>query len=126
VDTNVPRRNPSCAGLTGYYGLPAHTAPLGLTFAPLASLPADLAGSAFVSLHGSWNHSSGVGYKVMRIPFADGTPQPAEDFVAGWLGEGRGPQGAWGRPVDIQDGLDGALYLSDDRAGAIYRIAPVS
>ena len=120
VDTRVPNRNPSCAGLTGYYGLPAHTAPLGISFYTQGAFPADVAGSAFAALHGSWNHTQGVGFKLLRIPFADGAPQPAEDFVAGWM-TGR-PQDAWGRPVDVQEGLDGALYLSDDRAGAVYRI----
>ncbi len=120
VDARVPARNPGCGGLTPYYGLPAHTAPLGVTFSPQGALPSDMAGSAFVAEHGSWNHSRGVGYKVSRIPFADNVPQPAQDFVTGWM-TGR-PQEAWGRPVDIEDGPDGALYVSDDRAGAIYRI----
>ena len=65
----------------------------------------------------------GVGFKLVRIPFADGAPQPAQDFVSGWLTGNRAPESAWGRPVDVQEGPDGALYLSDDRAGAIYRIA---
>ena len=72
-------------------------------------------------MHGSWNHSQGVGFKLVRIPFADGARQPAQDFVSGWM-TGR-PQDAWGRPVDVQEGADGALYLSDDKAGAVYRIA---
>jgi glucose/arabinose dehydrogenase len=121
VDTRVPARNPACTGLTQYYGLPAHSAPLGIAFYTQTRFPADVAGSGFVALHGSWNHSTGVGFKLVRFPFAEGAPQPAEDFVSGWL-TGR-PQDAWGRPVDVQEGADGALYLSDDRAGAVYRIA---
>jgi glucose/arabinose dehydrogenase len=121
VDRRVPARNPGCTGLTEYYGLQAHSAPLGIAFYSQNSFPADLNGSGFVAMHGSWNHSQGVGFKLVRIPFADGAPQPAQDFVSGWM-TGR-PQDAWGRPVDVQEGADGALYLSDDRAGAVYRIA---
>ncbi|MGH2368191.1 MAG: PQQ-dependent sugar dehydrogenase [Chloroflexota bacterium] len=122
VDTRVPARNPDCSGLTSYYGIQAHTAPLGITFYTGSQFPAAYASAAYVSLHGSWNRSVGVGYKVIRIPFAGDAPQPAADFVAGWLTGPRGPQDAWGRPVDVQVGPDGALYVSDDRAGAIYRV----
>jgi glucose/arabinose dehydrogenase len=122
VDPRVPARNPGCSGLTVYNGIQAHSAPLGLTFSTQSGFPIELAGSIYVASHGSWNRSSGVGYKVQRIPIADGVPQPAQDFVSGWLTGTRGPQDAWGRPVDIQDGPDGALYVSDDLAGAIYRV----
>jgi glucose/arabinose dehydrogenase len=122
ADTRVPQRNPSCAGLTTYNGVQAHSAALGLTFYTQGGFPADVMGSAFVALHGSWNHSTGVGFKVMRIPVSGGAPQPAQDFVTGWLTGNRAPQDAWGRPVDVRVGQDGALYLSDDAAGAIYRI----
>jgi glucose/arabinose dehydrogenase len=74
-------------------------------------------------MHGSWNHSRGVGFKVIRIPVVDGVPQPWDDFATGWFPGGRAPEDAWGRPVDVQTGFDGALYVTDDRAGAVYRIA---
>ncbi|MBI3970717.1 MAG: PQQ-dependent sugar dehydrogenase [Chloroflexi bacterium] len=121
-DTRVPPGNPNCQGLTPYNGIQAHSAPLGINFYTQGHLPPEFWGSAFVGLHGSWNRSVGVGFKVIRIPTVDGQPQPEEDFVAGWLTGPRGPNDAWGRPVDVQDGPDGALYVSDDRAGAIYRI----
>ena len=61
-----------------------------------------------------------TGYKIVRIRFHDGHPAGApEDFATGWL-EGTS---AWGRPVDLVMGRDGALYLSDQGAGRIYRIA---
>lgn len=123
VDTRVPARNPSCTGLTNYYGIQAHSAPLGIDFYTQAQFPGDYWGSAFVGLHGSWNRTDATGYKVIRIPFIDGQPQPPEDFVTGWLLSQRGPANSWGRPVDVQSGLDGALYVSDDQAGAVYRIA---
>jgi glucose/arabinose dehydrogenase len=125
VDTRVAAGNPGCGGLTPYNGIQAHSAPLGITFAGYASegaVPPDYAGSAFVGLHGSWNRSEGTGFKVIRIPFANGQPQPAEDFVAGWLTGRRGPNDAWGRPVDVVMAPDGALFVSDDGAGAIYRV----
>ena len=72
-----------------------------------------------VAYHGSWNRSVPTGYKLVGIPFVAGRPSgPPRDLVRGWL------QGAsaWGRPVAPAVGPDGALYLSDDRAGVIYRI----
>ena len=125
IDTRVPVRNPGCGGLATYNGLQAHTAPLGIAFYTGAQFPEDYRASAFVALHGSWNRSVGVGFKVMRIPAAEGAPQPAEDFVTGWLTGPRGPQDAWGRPVDVQLAPGGALFVSDDRAGAIYRVTYV-
>lgn len=97
----------------------AHSAPLGLEFYSGDQFPEEYRGDLFVALHGSWNRSVPVGYKVIRIPIdADGIPQPAEDFAVGWLVGGS----AWGRPVDLVTGLDGSLYLSDDAGGKIYRI----
>jgi glucose/arabinose dehydrogenase len=97
----------------------AHSAPLGLTFYTGSMLPADYRGDLFVAVHGSWNRSAPVGYKLLRIPMTGGRPGPPQDFVTGWLQGSR----AWGRPVDVITGRDGALYLSDDRAGAVYRIS---
>lgn len=87
--------------------LPAHTAPLGLAFWDDA---------LYVALHGSWDRSFPVGYKVVRVPLANGAP---EDFIVGWQ---VGRQ-SFGRPVDVLVGADGALYVSDDQGGRIYRVA---
>jgi glucose/arabinose dehydrogenase len=123
ADRRVPGRPGGCEGLTQYFGIQAHSAPLGLDFGTSANLPADYRTSAFVGLHGSWNRSQGTGFKVIRVQTANGQPVGVEDFVAGWLTGPRGPSDAWGRPVDVQVGADGALYLSDDVAGAVYRIS---
>ncbi len=123
ADPRVPARNPNCEGLTPYNGIQAHSAPLGIEFYSGSQFPADLQGSAFVALHGSWNRSEGTGFKVIRVPVVNGQPGPAEDFVAGWLTGPRGPSDAWGRPVDVQTAPDGSLFISDDEAGAIYRVA---
>jgi glucose/arabinose dehydrogenase len=95
----------------------AHAAPLGLAFYTGRQFPPEYRGSLLVALHGSWNRSVPVGYKVIRIRMDGPTPW-AEDFATGWLAG----SGAWGRPVDIVVAPDGGLFVSDDRLGAIYRI----
>ena len=117
--------------------LPAHTAPLGLAFYTGQQFPAEHRGDLFVALHGSWNRADPHGYKVVRVPMTGGVPGPVQDFATGWLptppscnnaaaDAGRDATicrgDAWGRPVDLAVGPDGALYLSDDQAGVIYRI----
>lgn len=72
----------------------------------------------FVAYHGSWNRTSPVGYKVVRVVFRNGRPVRAEDFITGWLRQGR----AWGRPADVLTAPDGALMVSDDAGGRNYRI----
>lgn len=95
----------------------AHTAPLGIAFYTGRQFPAEYRGNLFVALHGSWNRSAPVGYKVIRVRL-DGDAARADDFATGWL-EGRR---AWGRPVDLAVAPDGSLFLSDDAQGVVYRI----
>lgn len=97
----------------------AHSAPLGLAFYTGGMFPGGYRGDLFVALHGSWNRSVPTGYKVIRIPMQGRAPGGPQDFATGWLQGGR----AWGRPVDVITGKDGALYVSDDRSGTIYRIS---
>jgi len=95
----------------------AHTAPLGLAFYTGSQFPPEYRGDLFVALHGSWNRSVPVGYKVIRVKMAG--PEPVvEDFATGWLVGGR----SWGRPVDLAVAPDGALFVSDDSLGVVYRI----
>jgi glucose/arabinose dehydrogenase len=128
VDLRVPATDSACEGLT----LPsvlyqAHTSPLGLAFHDGTGLPAALGPSLFVAFHGSWDHSTGVGYKVVRLPIdAQGQPEgPPQEFALGWLMRPQEPthSDAWGRPVDVAVGPDGALYVSDDKRGVVYRLA---
>jgi glucose/arabinose dehydrogenase len=99
----------------------AHSAPLGLVFYSSDAFPAEYQGDLFVALHGSWNRSEPTGYKVIRIPINDGkVTGPAIDFASGWLDDQA--NSAFGRPVGLAVGLDGALYVSDDKGGFIYRI----
>jgi len=101
--------------------LQAHSAPIGLAFYTGTQFPEEYRGSLFVAYRGSWNRTLPTGYKIVRIRFRDGQPTGSplvEDFATGWL-EGTS---AWGRPVDLVVGRDGALYLSDQGGGRIYRI----
>lgn len=99
--------------------LQAHSAPLGLTFYTGEQFPESYRGHLFVAFHGSWNRSVPTGYKVIGIPMENGTPGPVYDFATGWL---RPNDTRWGRPVDVQTGTDGSLFVSDDGEGRIYRI----
>lgn len=104
----------------------AHSAPLGLAFYEGSDFPDEYRNNIFVALHGSWNRSVPTGYKVVRVKLDDkGQPRGgAEDFITGWLAPGETKRGRWmGRPVAIVFGGDGAMYLSDDSGGVIYRIA---
>jgi glucose/arabinose dehydrogenase len=100
--------------------MPAHSAPLGITFGAGLDFPPPLQQMLFVAFHGSWNRRTPTGYKLIGIPFENGIPRgEPQDIVTGWLEKAT----AWGRPVAPAVGPDGALYLSDDRAGVIYRIS---
>lgn len=105
----------------------AHSAPLDLVFHDGRGLGAPYAGDAFVTLHGSWNRADPTGYMVARIPF-DGAGRPAggyEAFVTGFRLDGGGPReqpAVWGRPAGIAVMADGALLVSDDVGGTIWRI----
>lgn len=95
----------------------AHNAPLGMTFLDAGTLPPPFQRSAVVALHGSWNRSSPDGYKVVSLHWtADGIEE--RDFLTGFNKDGD----ISGRPVDVAQGPDGAIYISDDYAGAIYRV----
>jgi glucose/arabinose dehydrogenase len=100
----------------------AHSAPLDLVFYTGDSFPDEYQNDLFIAFHGSWNRSVPTGYKVVRLPL-DGSQVtgPVEDFAVGWLNEDTGQ--ATGRPVGLAIGPDGALYISDDKSGFIYRVS---
>ena len=105
--------------------LASHSAPLGFTFyhAPAGAahpFPAAYDGNAFVALHGSWNRAKRTGSKVVRVVMKNGRPTGEyEDFMTGLvIDDGR----VSGRPVGVAVGPDGALYVSDDAGGKIWKI----
>jgi glucose/arabinose dehydrogenase len=104
------------------HGFGAHTAPLGMRFyraTAEGAFPQRYRGQAFVALHGSWNRTTKSGYKVVLLEWpADGGAIVETDFLTGFEVAGN----VIGRPVDVQDGPDGALYVSDDFGGAVYRV----
>jgi glucose/arabinose dehydrogenase len=104
----------------------AHSAPLGLAFYTGTLFPSDYHNDLLVALHGSWNRSRPTGYKVIRVQIGkQGEAQIKEDFVTGFIKPGETHKGEWmGRPVDVIIGPEGAVYISDDAAGVIYRVTP--
>ncbi|MDR8967987.1 PQQ-dependent sugar dehydrogenase [Burkholderia multivorans] len=100
--------------------LGAHVAALGMRFYTGSMFPASYRNNVFIAEHGSWNRSAKVGYRIMRaIVSADGSHARQTPFVKGWL---RPDGSVWGRPADVLPLPDGSLLVSDDYAGAIYRI----
>ena len=98
--------------------LGAHVAPLGMKFYTGSMFPPRYRHQILMAEHGSWNRSTPVGYRLTMAFFENQNTVRYEVFAQGWL---QGEK-AWGRPVDVLILKDGSLLVSDDRAGAIYRI----
>ena len=96
-----------------------HVASLGMRFYTGTMFPKEYRNQIFIAEHGSWNRSVPIGYRVTLVRLENNKPVKYEVFAEGWL-QGRE---RWGRPVDVQVMPDGALLVSDDYAGAIYRIS---
>ncbi len=93
----------------------SHSASLGMTFRE---------GDGFAAEHGSWNRERRTGYKVVRIPTRDGVPTGEyEDFLVGFVVDQRS---VWGRPVGVAVARDGALLVTEDANGTVWRVAPVA
>ncbi len=95
-----------------------HVASLGMRFYTGTMFPAEYRQQIFITEHGSWNRSKKIGYRVSLVKLRDGKAVAYEPFASGWL-QGETP---WGRPADVLVLPDGSLLVSDDHAGAIYRI----
>lgn len=131
-DHEDPRHKGARPELAGHVTVPdvplqAHSAAVGIAFydasAGVARFPVEYRGDAFVALHGSWNRSQRTGYKLVRVPMKDGLPVGGyEDFMTGFIGA---DDKVWGRPVGVVTAHDGALLVSDDVGGRIWRIAPL-
>ena len=101
--------------------LPAHVTPLGMRFYTGTQFPPEYRGSIFIAEHGSWNRSRKIGYRVTRVRIENNRAVAYEPFATGWL---QGEK-VLGRPADVLVAPDGSLFVSDDHAGAIYRISYV-
>ena len=97
-----------------------HSASLGLTFYNGSAFPPEYRGDGFAAEHGSWNRSRRTGYKIVRIRLKEGIPTGVyEDFVTGFV---INDSDVWGRPVGVAVAHDGALLISEDSSGTIWRI----
>ena len=125
-DHEDPRQAGARPDLLGHVTLPdvllqAHSAPLQMTFYDGAMFPPSYRGDVFVCLHGSWNRASRTGPKVIRARVDRGIPTGEyEDFVTGFVAD---DASVWARPVGVAVARDGALMVSEDGNGTIWRIA---
>jgi glucose/arabinose dehydrogenase len=125
-DQEDPRLKGERPDLSGKTTIPdvliqPHSAPLQVAFYTGAQFPAVYRGSAFITLHGSWNRASRTGYKVVRAILKDGQPTGEyEDFLTGLV---TADGAVWGRPVGVAVAHDGALLVGEDGNGAIWRIS---
>lgn len=119
VETNGDGSRMDCAALPPIeQSLGAHSAPLGMAF---TELPAPYGAGALVGVHGSWNAKPPRAPEVSFFPWQDGGLGDQQTLVGGF----QAAEGArWGRPVAAVTGPDGAVYITDDYAGAVYRLAP--
>jgi glucose/arabinose dehydrogenase len=100
--------------------LQAHSSTMQLVFYDADAFPAEYRGDAFATMHGSWNREERTGYKVVRARMKDGKPTGVyEDFMTGFVLD---KDTVWGRPTGIAVARDGALLVSDDANGTLFRI----
>lgn len=95
-----------------------HVAALGMIFYTGGQFPEKYRGNVFIAEHGSWNRDTPIGYRITTVRVQDGQASGYRVFAEGWLKGGQ----KRGRPVDVLQLPDGSLLVSDDHAGAIYRI----
>ncbi len=126
-DPRLEGVRPDLAGKATVPDVPiqAHSAALGIAFYTATSgasvFPAEYRGDLFVALHGSWNRTSLTGYKVVRAKLQDGRPTGEYiDFLTGFV---VGGPTVWGRPVGVAVANDGALLVTDDGNGKIWRVS---
>lgn len=123
VQTNADGSRLDCAALPPIeQSMGAHSAPLGMSFVD-GALPAPYASGALIGVHGSWNRRNPQPPEVSFYPWANGELGDQQTLVGGFQ---TGDGARWGRPVAAVVGPDGAVYVTDDYADAIYRLAPPS
>lgn len=126
-DPRHPGKRPDLAGaaIVPDILVQAHSASLQMTFYTAKSgaglFPPEYHGDVFAALHGSWNRNSRTGYKVIRVHLTHGVPDGSyEDFLTGFVAN---PDEVWGRPVGVAVAQDGALLVTEDGNGTIWRVA---
>lgn len=117
-DPNFGAKRPCSAFVAPAQNLGAHVAALGMRFYTGKMFPNEYKNQIFIAEHGSWNRSEKSGYKISLVRQKDGKATSYETFAEGW----KKGETAWGRPVDLLVRPDGSMLVSDDYAGAIYRI----
>lgn len=114
----------SCAEFTPPVAkLGAHIAPLGMRFYTGKMFPAEYQNNIFLAQHGSWNRTNKQGYNVIRVVVGADGKVKTSPFLEGFLQDPKATPPTWGRPVDVLVMRDGALLVSDDYNGIIYRIS---
>ena len=114
----------SCAEFTPpKLKLGAHVAPLGMHFYTGKMFPASYQNSIFIAQHGSWNRTVKQGYNVVRVTVDARGKAKSEPFLEGFMTDEKADPPMWGRPVDVLQMPDGALLVSDDYNGIIYRVS---
>jgi glucose/arabinose dehydrogenase len=104
--------------------LQAHSAPLGMDFVPEEGWPEEYWYDLIVAFHGSWNRTEPTGYKLVRVKLDNkGNYEGTEDFITGWLSADK--KSVLGRPVDVLIQPGGNMYVSDDKAGVIYKVSKI-
>ncbi len=125
-DHEDPRRAGERPDLRGHVTVPEvllqpHSASLEMAFYDGAMFPASYQGDAFAAFHGSWNRAERTGYKVVRVRFNDGhATGEYDDFLTGFVIDANR---VWGRPVGVAVAHDGALLVSEDANGTVWRVS---
>ena len=128
IDPEFGALNPGYDFVDPILNLGAHVAPTGIAFYSGDMFPSEFQNNLFITLHGSWNRSEKVGYKVIRVILDnDGNVIESKDFISGWLDVETVPgepdvETVLGRPSAPLIMSDGSLLISDDKANVIYRV----
>ncbi len=121
VQTNADGSRLDCASLPPIeQSVGSHAAPLGMSFTA-GVLPAPYASGALIGVHGSWNREPPRAPEVSFLPWRDGGLGNQQTLVGGFQAD---DGSRWGRPVAAVTGPDGAVYITDDYADAVYRLSP--
>ncbi|MBI1862716.1 PQQ-dependent sugar dehydrogenase [Candidatus Microgenomates bacterium] len=119
-DTDVSPKKDCSLFTKPVVNLAPHAAALGMRFYTGSLFPAEYKNQIFFAEHGSWNRATPIGYRIMLVRLDGDRAVSYEPFAEGWLGANGE---VTGRPVDVATWTDGSLLVSDDKAGAIYRIS---